>query len=433
MEVYAQTEVKPKNYSLTRLKSLITTKEIHTMKNLFLFFGLSLFFILNHASYAKPEYSARLRTNRCTTCHSSPAGGGHRNLTGKVFGPKSAPLTSFAKQDIFGFDLRGIAYAQLKDTAKSENGVGVMAAIPSVSIPFHKTEEGKEWRLVYSHNIGGFGGFSTPRDAYLRVKLYDDYRAYPQFISVGRFSAPFGLLTDEHRTYVRWQTKSSWNDQEMGLLFSGDWSPALHYDLSIVNGEQTLGSFGEGRILDWGSILNLRYMATSLGWIVGLSASAHNIKQCAESIKKCSSAVSLYQALSLDGLTNNLFPGMFLAEVVGGYNTNHRLTGQDFVANSKYLELLNEKFSIGGRAQLNYNFFADWSFIAKYDYLTLDVEYYGDAYHRIGAGINHFLNNQVQLQIRYEKAIATPDSETSAKKPEKAGQDVIWALLQVKI
>ena len=401
------------------------------MKKLSLFFGLTLF-LYSHLSYARPEYSARLRTNRCTTCHTSPAGGGHRNLTGKAFGPKSAPLKSFSKQDIFGFDLRVLAYTQFKNIKEKKNGLGIMTSIPSVSIPFHSSKEGdKEWRLVYSQNIGGFGATPAPREAYLRIKLYDDYRAYPQFISVGRFSAPFGLLTDEHRTYVRWQTRTSWNDQEIGMLFSGDWTPALHYDLSIVNGEQTHGAFGNDGILNWGSVLNLRYMSTKLGWIAGLSASAHNIKQCAESIQKCSSALSLYQALSLDGLTNNGLPGLLLTEVVAGYNTNHRLQGTDFVSNSQYLKLLNEKYSIGGRAQWNYNFFPNWSLIAKYDYLTLDVAYWGDAYHRIGAGINHFFNNQVQFQVRYEKAIATPDSES--ENPEKAGQDIIWALLQIKI
>ncbi len=211
------------------------------MKKLFLFFGLAWFFMTSYWSHARPEYSARLRTNRCTTCHTSPAGGGHRNLTGKAFGPKSAPLKAFSKQDIFGFDFRALVHTQLKNIKDAKNGMGIMVGIPSVSIPFHSSEGGKEWRLVYSQNIGGFGLTTVPREAYLRVKLYDDYRAYPQFISVGRFSAPFGLLTDEHRTYTRWQTRTTWNDQEMGLLFSGDWTPALHYDLSIVNGEQTQG------------------------------------------------------------------------------------------------------------------------------------------------------------------------------------------------
>ena len=397
-------------------------------------------FLLPEKLSAKPEYAIRIRTNRCTTCHSSPAGGGHRNLTGKSFGPKSAPLTSFSEQDIFGFDLRGIAYTPIftKDEKNRKSGLGIMAAIPSVSIPFSSTTEGKEWRLVYSQNIGGFSaGSASLRDAYLRVKLYDDYRLYPQFISVGRFSPPFGLMTDEHRTYVRQQTKTSWNDYEMGFLFSGDWSHALHYDIAVVNGQQKGGkNFGEDLIYEWGAFINIRYMAT-WGWMVGTSASTHqclSFKDFKYKEEDCSAAVSLYQALSLDSLTNDWFPGVLLAEVVAGYNTNSRLESKSFVSNSNYLTaVLKDKVSIGSLIQLNYNFQPDWTIIVKYDYLTLDWEYRKDAYYRLGFGLRHFFNNQVSLQARYEKAIATPLDEKNPKIQELASQDAIWVLLQIKL
>ncbi|MDE0118702.1 MAG: hypothetical protein OXM55_01680 [Bdellovibrionales bacterium] len=402
------------------------------MKKLFPF--LVFLFFLSEELLAKPEYAVRIRANRCTTCHSSPAGGGHRNLTGKAFGPKSAPLKSFSEQDIFGFDLRAIAYTPLKNVDKQANGLGVMAAIPSVSIPFHSNDKGLEWRLVYSQNIGGFGGFTTPRDAYLRVKLYDDYRAFPQFITIGRFSPPFGLMTDEHRTYVRQQTKTSWNEQEMGILLSGDWSYKFHYDIAIVNGEQTKGQgFGEGLIYEWGAIANIRYLA-NWGWMAGVSGSAHHCVPVREEGKKCAAAASLYQVLSLDSLTNSWLPGALLAEAVAGYNTNSHLQGTKFVSNLNYLtSVLEDKYSVGARVQWNYNFFPDWTFVVKYDYLTLDWEYRKDAYYRVGAGLNHFFNNQTSLQVRYEKAFATPADEVNAEKKGFAGQDIIWLLLQVKI
>ena len=405
---------------------------------------LCFFFLFSEELLAKPEYAVRIRTNRCTTCHSSPAGGGHRNLTGKAFGPKSAALKSFSEQDIFGFDLRAIAYTPLKNIDKQKNGLGVMAAIPSISVPFSSNEKGLEWRLVYSQNIGGFGGFTTPRDAYLRIKLYDDYRVFPRLIMVGRFSSPFGLMTDEHRTYVRQQTRTSWNDQEMGILLSGDWSYKFHYDIAFVNGEQTKGQgFGDGLIYEWGAIANIRYLA-NWGWIAGASSSAHNCvplykkaeegKEAEAKGKKCSAAVSVYQTLSLDSLTNNWLPGVLLAEAVAGYNTNSRLQGTRFVFNPNYLTVvLEDKYSMGARVQWNYNFLPDWSLIVKYDYLTLDWEFRKDAYYRLGFGFNHFFNNQTSLQIRYEKAFATPVDEINAEKKGLAAQDVIWMLLQVKI
>ena len=190
---------------------------------------------------ARPEYALQIRTNRCTTCHSNPIGGGHRNLTGKAFGPKAAPLEAFSQQDIFGFDFRNIFYTPVKkeDIEKGKSGWFIMTALPSISVPFNKSN-GKEWRLVYSHNLNGYPKWA-PHDAYLRVQLYEDYRLYPQYVLVGRFSAPFGLLDDEHRTYIRQQTKTAWNDKEVGVLLSGDWSHRLHYDLAVVNGEQTAG------------------------------------------------------------------------------------------------------------------------------------------------------------------------------------------------
>ena len=392
-----------------------------------------MFFVLPEA-LALPEYTLQFKTNRCTTCHSGPVGGGHRNVTGKAFGPKSAPLQSFSQQDLFGIDWRALVYTPIKkkweDLKESRNGMAVMAILPSVSVPFKSTDSGQEWRFVYSHNIGGFSNpVSDFRDAYLRVKLYDDYRIYPQFITMGRFSAPFGLLTDEHRTYVRQQTRNTWNDREMGLLFSGDWSPALHYDLAFVGGKQgSAGTrFDTGQLLKWGGILNIRYMAL-WGWIAGVSGSYHNNE-------KNSSAVSAYQMLSIGSITNDWLPGVLIAEAVMGYKTNHRLAS--FFSDTKqYAKEVEDATSLGFLAQWNYNFLPEWKFIFKYDHLIPDIDYHGDYYQRFGVGLRYFFNNQVMLDIRYEKALVTPLSEKQAEKTGKvalSAEDSAWMLLQVKL
>ena len=265
-------------------------------------------------AFARPEYALQLRSNRCTTCHASPTGGGHRNLTGKAFGPKSAPLESFSKQDVFGFDFRAVFYTptHTKDINSSKSGMGVMAALPSISVPFNK-KDGKEWRLVYSHSIGGFftaqARGDAYRDAYLRIQLYEDFRLYPQYILAGRFPAPFGLLDDEHRTYIRLQTKTAWNDQKIGLLFSGDWTYRVHYDLALVNGESNGRGFNSNKQNFWGSIANLRFLFSNLGWMVGTSASLYNNEHK-------SAAFSIYQNLSLNSLTKNFLPGNLMAEAV---------------------------------------------------------------------------------------------------------------------
>ena len=388
---------------------------------------LSLFLIFGSLELlARPEYALQIRTNRCTTCHANPAGGGHRNLVGKAFGPKSAPLESFSQQDLFDFDFRSILYSPVKteDRKTGRSGLAVITALPSINIPFNKAK-GKEWSLAYSHNVGGFPG-SSHREAYLSVKLYDDFRLYPQYILIGRFTAPFGLLDDEHRTYIRQMTKTSWNDKEMGILLSGDWSHVLHYDLAFVNGEQTAGAgFSANRISQWAGLFNMRVLFSNWGWMLGTSASYYNND-------KNSYALSIYQNLSMDFLTKNLLPGNLTAEAVFAHQMNSRISSS-FFSNNQYREQILESDSLGYKVQWNYNFLSDWKFIFKFDHLALDKDYTGSYYQRYGFGLRHFFNNQVSAQIRYEKATSTHGSELKPQKSGLALQSAIWALLQVKI
>ena len=387
---------------------------------------ISLFLIFGSLELlARPEYALQIRTNRCTTCHANPAGGGHRNLVGKAFGPKSAPLESFSQQDVFGFDFRTIAYSPVKkeDREKGRSGLAIMTAMPSISVPFNKAN-GKEWRLNYSHNFGF--PLASHHEASLSVKLYDDYRLYPQYILVGRFTAPFGLLDDEHRTYIRQLTKTSWNDKEMGVLFSGDWSHVLHYDLALVNGEQTAGrAFTRNLISKWGGLFNMRALFANFGWMLGASASYYNNDQK-------SYALSLYQNLSMDTLTKNLLPGNLTAEAVFTHQMNSRMA-TSFFSNSKYREQVLETDSLGYKVQWNYNFKPDWKLIFKFDHLALNTEFLGSYYQRYGLGLRHFFNNQVSAQFRYEKTLATHGSEQTPETSGMGAQDSIWALLQVKI
>ena len=406
------------------------------MKRIGFFLTFSFIFLSVEAE-ARPEYALQIKSNRCTTCHSSPTGGGHRNITGKAFGPKAGPLLSFSQQDLFGLDWRSLAYTPLKTKELTENlktdknGLFIMAVLPSVSIPFLKNDKGMEWRFVHSHNLGGGGaaGLASFRDSYLRVKLFDDYRLLPQIITVGRFSAPFGILSDdEHRTYIRQQTKTTWNDREIGVLFSGDVSYRLHYDIAFVNGEQIAGTaISGGQLLKWGGYLNLRYMAL-FGWMAGVSAHYYNNEQN-------SSALSAYQVLSLGNITKNILPGVFTAEAVLGYKTNHRLgsTNFSFFSDPDYQEQVKESNSLGILARWDYNFSPAWRLIVKYDHLTPDLEHWGDRYQRLGTGVKYFFNNQVSLDLRYEKAWATPLSEEAVDSPALSIQDIAWLLLQVKI
>ena len=394
------------------------------MSRFFVFFAAALFL---PEAFARPEYALRIRTNRCTTCHTNPAGGGHRNLTGKAFAPSpgagAAPLQAFSQQDLFGFDWRALIYAPLpkSESAGKWSGPSVMATVPSISAPFYSSG-GKEWRLVYSHNIGGYS--PGARDGYLRIKLYDDYQKYPQFITFGQFAPPFGLLTDEHRTYVRIQTRTTWNHQEMGVLLSGDWTHALHYDFALVNEDQAASARRETGLAGLGGFANFRYMSAARGWMAGASASYHNNE-------KNSAALSLYQALSLDSLTKNKLPGTLLAEGVFGHKTNPRIkivgAGGIFEIKNNY----SDSSSLGALVRWNYNFLPKWSFVFKWDHFNPDiVKYPGDFFSRFGLGLKHFFNSQAILEARGSVVRATPEGANSAL---AASQNALWILLQVKI
>ena len=72
------------------------------------------------------------------------------------------------------------------------------------------TTAGPEVRVVAEQNLGGFG--SGPRQWYGRVKFAPDTETtwLPQYILVGRIIPAFGMMTDEHRTYVRIQSGTTW-------------------------------------------------------------------------------------------------------------------------------------------------------------------------------------------------------------------------------
>ena len=113
---------------------------------------------------------------------------------------------------------------------------------------------------------------------------------------------------------------------------------------------------------------------------------------------------------------------------------NHRIPPAPlFVSDQQYLDDVKDSNSVGGKVQWNYNFFPAWTFVVKYDYLMLDINYTKDYYQRYGFGFRHFFNNQVSAQIRYEHALVTPKREQAAQVKGLAAQNAIWALLQVKI
>ncbi|MCB0386281.1 MAG: hypothetical protein KDD43_12885 [Bdellovibrionales bacterium] len=394
-----------------------------------LFAGLCGFLLIPLESQARPEYAVRHGFTRCTTCHLSPAGGGPRNVMGKAFGLRGFSPGPYNSQDVWSADVRGL-YFYPENPTTGKGGMGVMAGNLSANLPIHTDEVSKtKLRAVLSHNVGGFpAGAGSPREVVLRWGLKDDSAGGlgPQYALLGRFVSPFGILTDEHRTYTKLQTKSTWNDLDMGAMFSGDPLGFVHYDLAVVNGQKTAGAgIAAGNAATWGGVLNLRFLSTSFPLGFGLSGLHYEKVKDQDS----PSAGAAYLMLSLDKLTGSTIKGALMAEYVIAQGWNSTLN--NFFTDAAYQTSLATSESEGWYAFLTWELTEKLSFVYKYDQFTPDRKFTADSYTRHGAGFKYYFGPNLFTQIRVEKADATHPTEDQGT--ETGALDATWAYLQLSI
>jgi hypothetical protein len=96
--------------------------------------------------------------------------------------------------------------------------------------------------------------------------------------------------------------------------------------------------------------------------------------------------------------------------------------------NRRYLSTVLTSASVGYYGLFKYNFSPKWTLLYKLDYLALDRSQPGEAYIRHGLGIETYLNSNLILNTRIEKALA-PTGITSSQ--VIAAQDDIFAMLRV--
>lgn len=386
------------------------------------------FFSISQDLLARPEYAARLGMSRCTACHVSPTGGGHRVLAGKAFGSKGYALSKWSQQDLISVDLRGIYnYPEKVTDPNTKSGTGIMAVNVSANVPLK--EEGNEIRLLVGYDAGGFTG-SSNRDVYARFRYYEDYENhwYPQYMLIGRFKAPVGLVTDEHRTYVRMQNATGWNDFSSGALFSGDPLMSLHYDWGLINGEPALGGtgFGESKATLWGSVLNIRWTPGMKPFVLGTSGTYHKRKRT----ENDPYSYSLYGILATDSFFNGLIKGTVMLEYQRAKFWNSKLPSRYFKSSSTYTTSVANEESQGLMAQWNWEYSEKWTFLLKFEELILDVKNYpSDWFRSHGVGVNYAFGPNMLLKTRYDY--------TDVSVPQEKGQggyldqDMFWAMMQI--
>ena len=126
--------------------------------------------------------------------------------------------------------------------AKS-NGLALMTSEVSGMITLSEEETGYNTTAVASYDLSSVS--SQVRNSYILFTNVDK-KALLGTILVGKSYIPFGLLSDDHKSYLRNQTATSYNkDFEMGVTLSGSPKSGYHYDLTAMNGFQS-GSFNTG-------------------------------------------------------------------------------------------------------------------------------------------------------------------------------------------
>lgn len=379
--------------------------------------ALVLIVLLPALAEARMDYAVRFNNISCQSCHYSPVGGGPRNHNGKLFQNRWFKTNPFKIQDFVSGDFRALnLYPENPKTAKG--GMGVMSGSVAAHIPLD--EKGQD-RVVIEQNIAGFSAAPLRDTYYLHKFNSKKLNNWVESLAVGRFRSPFGIVTDEHRTYTKIQTGTRWFDFQTGLLLSGNPSSQIHYDLALVNGQNSDGSTVKtGQAQKWGQIFNIRYMPSF--FMVGASASQFNTSQSYNS-----HAWSAYSVISLARLNYRLFPATIKLEYTQAKGFNSILN-QGYISDPNYGTAVANSTSEGFLARVDWMITGTFILVYKYDRLLPDKNYTADLFERHGFGIRWMFRPSMYLITRSEFGRATQPSEVS--KVGRLAQDANYIILE---
>jgi hypothetical protein len=383
-------------------------------------------------AFARPEYAAQYRTTNCLACHYNAWGGGPRNIDGKYFGSRYSSWPSpLSQQSWVGADVRSVSYYP-KGGTKSRQGTALMTSTASVAAPIKKDEDGSQLTAIAAYslgvvNVGAREIFVSWHSAPVAER--------PTAVQFGRFNAPFGLSTDEHRTYTKLLTRTEIFDYEYGGSISGDPLESLHYDFALTNGLQSGGNFNANspaaEDATSAAFANLRWSPVAAPLFLGLSAGYHDRL----SPNKDPYAVAGYVVLSLDRATGNRVMGSVLGEAVyaehwadADINPN---IGRYFIppGDATYTSAIKNVPALAYVTQLNLNVKKNLVAQYKLDSITFDPKYSGDRYLRHGFGVKYFFDSNIIITTRYEIAdVGRPEFKD---KLAYAAQDAFWAMFQL--
>lgn len=438
---------RPICFDQTFYKTMFLSKQRRSFlpaKSFSLLFIIGLFMsgtLLTVKSFALPSYAVKHRITRCTACHFSPAGGSIRNIQGKLYGAHQFSLPSVSKQDYLSADWRLLSFYAEK-SENTRDGLGLMEAVISAQVPLsgvtkttHPSGNNilpsgqtstEQVRLIFSHNVSGF---SDDRETYLQFQRKKDQpNQWIEFVEIGRLLPPFGLRTDEHRTYTRIISQTTWNDFIVGAGLSANPVESTHYDIVFLNGDisSTPDQLAPDKSSQWGGIINLRWTSPyrKVPLILGASGLYINRVQ-----NEKATAESFYFLVSLQRWTNGLVPLTFSAEYVLAWHMNQQNAHLNtMVTNPSYLQSVGQSSAEAVLGQLIWEISPRWMMIYKFDEMILDTDFRGDFYRRHGIGTKYIFGSNLIAEVRYEFAHASVPSESGNTR--LAAQNALWSYVK---
>jgi hypothetical protein len=382
------------------------------------------FLIVNFFAFSRPEYASRAKINNCSTCHVSVTGGGHRTITGKAFGARGYSPSDLAGDDTYGLDVRGLFFHNMgKKNAqnKPQGGLGLMAALISAQAPIYKSEN-YTTTVAGTYNVLGFA--PGPRELYF--KWQKEQESHFNSVMFGHFMLPFGVMTDEHRTYTRKMTNTSWSTvQDVGVMVSGDLSN-WHYDLALVNSpKNSAGVVSTKDLSQMGANFNLRWTLNDWPLTLGLSQNFYAANgKGANSSTKNSAATSAYAIIPVSLSEKSLD---FIFEYT--YSDPYSISGGS--PNVMSTTVLNTLIANDDRIstmlfRVNYDLMTNFIVFYKFDGMVADSKHFEDLYSNHGVGFKHWFAPSMYYSVRYDKQIAGHPTD---KKDKAYNTDSIYALL----
>ena len=316
----------------------------------------------------------------------------------------------------------------LKTPKNQNNGLALMVAAPSVNVPIIDEPDVSSLRMLATVDFGTLSSGAREILLLWQPSFKDGW--LPTSIMFGKFYLPYGLLTDEHRTYVRMQSKTSLRDYEMGVSLGWDAPELLHFDLSLTNGFQSAGGFTNAD-LRYAITPNLRWNPPNLPFMLGASYSRHISEKGVNPY-----SLSGFGALSLGRLSGGLIKGSILGEycVSRYWNEATRNERMGFfyssVDTSGFQQAVSESQSAGYYIETNLTLNQRFTLVYKFDDLRLDLRFSGDSFQRHGAGFNWHLLSNLILMTRLEIAVVHREALKTLL-DAKAAQSVGLAMLRL--